>query len=355
MELTNVRVVRGIAHEVIKATELEHRAPRYSTDTFSLDEKGSALIGDRLIDALSVNSHSLEVTVEDATQGSSFNILTAMLNMETQEFVKASQNLAKKLSAAQTAGSIKEGSAVIIQGECHNAGVPLRFISIIKADSDQGFYQHFENGNILLEYVSNMILGDSQRLIKIGFFLEDNRDPDQSLTRTPDDFTLKVYDHNLKQASTGTAALYFYSTFLGCKLADTSSVLTKRFFNVTASFLEKADIGQEQRVDLKNALITRLRSNITTLEPVEFARNYLPEQIQSQFVNECEQADIREAFSIDLALIRAKMRRQSIKFSSNVTIYAPPDIFKESIKVHSEATTEGWTDISIKGKIERMP
>ncbi len=76
----------------------------------------------------------------------------------------------------------------------------------------------------------------------------------------------------------------------------------------------------------------------------------LPVEQQDKFINLCNEKKIGQSISKDLSLLKGKLRRQSVKFVSGVTLYASPAIFKESVKVG--VFLDGWTDIKIKGKVE---
>jgi len=97
-----------------------------------------------------------------------------LLDADDASFVGASKHLARSLSSAQTAGPIKSGSAIFVQGTCAADGQQSRFIAIIKADSDQALYKRIDGDNITLTYVNDMLLGESQRLLKIAFFIEES-------------------------------------------------------------------------------------------------------------------------------------------------------------------------------------
>lgn len=113
-------------------------------------------------------------------------------------------------------------------------------------------------------------------------------------------------------------------------------------------------IDQAEKVELRGDLISYLRGNRTTLEPRTFAQAVLPEANQDAFVRKCRASGIDQAISKDLALLKGKMRRQSVKFSSNVTLYASPEVFKEAVKI-TGTSDDGWTELKIRGEVETIP
>jgi hypothetical protein len=355
MNIANVDITRVIAHEVVRASQIAERPPVLSDDLVILDEKGKALVGRRLVDTVASGSHCVDVTVDDSSVGSPYDRASSMLDADDAGFVTHSQNLANSLSSAQTAGPIKSGSAMFVQGTCSADGNASRFLAIIKADSDQALYKRVTGESITLTYVSDMLLGESQRLIKIAFFIEDAAvDGATPAPRNPDDFSVKVFDHLMQTSGDGDAAAYFYQTFLKCKLSHNAARQTKHFYEVVRSFIEEMPVSQADRVAFHGDLISYLRQNRATLEPRTFAQDVLPQAYQDSFVRKCREAGITQAFSKELDLVKGKLRRQSVKFSSNVTLYAPSDVFRDAVQIAGN-TEDGWTELRIRGSIEAMP
>lgn len=355
MNITNVDITRVIAHEVVRASQLAERPPVLSDELVVLDDRGKALVGRRLVDTVASGSHCVDVTVDDGSAGSPFDKATAMLDSNDSRFVENSKYLAGSLSSAQTAGPIKSGSAIFVQGTCSADGVPSRFVAIIKADSDQGLYKRVDGESITLTYVSDMLLGESQRLIKIAFFIEEaTRENDSTGERLPEEFSVKVFDHLMQTSGDGDAAAYFYRTFLKCKLSHNAARQTKQFYEVVRSFIEEMPVSQTEKVSYHGDLISYLRQNRSTLEPRSFAQDVLPQDHQDSFVRKCREQGITQAFSKELDLLKGKLRRQSVKFSSNVTLYAPSEVFRDSVQI-TGTSEDGWTELKIRGSIEAMP
>lgn len=355
MNITNVEITRVIAHEVVRASLIAERPPVLSDVLVVLDEKGKTLVARRLVDTVASGSHCVDVTVDDSSAGSPFDKATAMLDVDDDGFVANSKHLAGSLSTSQAAGSIKAGSAIFVQGTCSADSRQSRFLAIIKADSDQALYKGVKGDTITLTYVSDMLLGESQRLIKIAFFIEDAVcDNDFAAVRQPDDFSVKVFDHLMQKSGDGDAAVYFYSTFLKCKLSHNAARQTKRFHDLTRSYIDAIPVSQTERVAYHGDLISYFRRNTVTLEPRTFAQDVLPPAHQDAFIRMCREEGIDQAFSKNLDLLKGKLRRQSVKFSSDVTVYASSDVFRDAVKIIG-ISDDGWTELKIRGTIESMP
>jgi 37-kD nucleoid-associated bacterial protein len=359
MIIAGVEVVRLIAHEIVKASQLNDRPPILSDEIMPLDQHGKDLLAKRLVSTIASGNHCVDVDVVESEVNSPFDHTASLLDHDDAGFIEATKKLASALSAAQTAGAIKAGSGIFIQGKCMVNAVQKRFAAIIKADSDQAFRKQVDGENsIVLQYVNEMVLGESQKLFKIALFLEDVQSQARGVVpiqRTPDQFTIKVFDHNMQMSGNANAATYFYSTFLKCRLAENAPRLTKQFFNVARDFLDARDeLRPQEKMEYRADLISYLRGNRQTLEARTFAQEVLPENLRDPFVKQLQEAGLGDAVAKDLSLLKGKLRRQSIRFSSEITIYGQPETLRDSVKI-GQADAEGWTDLKIKGSVQEIP
>lgn len=356
MLIADIDIERIIVHEALRASEVDRRQPMLSYDLAPLDNKGKTLVGQRLINTIASGSHCVDVTVEDGGKESPFNMAVEMLNADKEGFINNSQKLAVMLSTAQTAGPIKSGSAIFVHGDCIADGLRSRFLAIIKADSDQALHKQFDGENVTLTYIGDMLLGESQRLIKIAFIIEKEKsDANLNNTRKTENFSIKVFDHLMQNSGNGNAATYFYRTFLRCKLSQNAAWFTKIFFETAKSFVEDKFVEPEERLAYHGDIISYLRKNEAIIDPRSFARDVLHDtQLQDAFIRKCSDHGIGDAFTKDTSLVKGKLRRQSVKFSSNVTLYASSEVFQDSVKIKG-LSDDGWTELKIRGSIETMP
>lgn len=359
MIIENIKIGRIIIHEVVRATQLEEeRPPLLNEKLIKLDTQSKELIEQRLTSTLGSGSHCVDVEVEDNTPESSFDRVTRLLDTNDVDFIKISKILAQDLSRAQTTGSISSGSVFFVEGTAviDKRGEEHRFIAVIKADSDKALHKEISNENINLEYIKDMILGESQRLLKVALFAEkpvSNLNKKSIINqRQPNEFEIKIFDHLMRNSGNSTAAKYFYKTFLGCKLARTASLETKTFFDTARDVITGSSLSQDEKMELSFSLITQFKNNNTTLEPRTFAQEILPEELQDPFIQECSNSGINNAISKDTSLLKPQFRRQSIKFTSDVTIYAPPDELHNSVIL--ESSDDGWTQLKIRGTVKEI-
>ncbi len=347
-QLVNIEVTRIIGHEVVRSSQLDRDAdPTMGTALLPCESRDiQKILSQRFITTLSSHSKCVDVEVETLD---TFNRVTSMLDADDDSYINKSQELARHLSSVQTSGSIKSGSAFFIQGTCVYNQQESRFISIVKADPDEGIARQIRNNTLSWEYVQNLFLSSSQRMIKVAFFIENISPSNNNQSRNTEDFSIKVFDHCMSNASDKGAAEYFYRSFLGCKIASNAATKTKDFLDVTENFImENTAILQKDKEKYRSGVIAILNSNEDIITPMGIAREVFPVELQSEYIRECERNEIATAFTKETSLIKRRLRKRSIKFSSNVTISAPTEMIDNYVRIEN-IEEDGWTRISIKG------
>lgn len=353
MELSNIIISRAIVHEAVRASMMDDAPPLLSEDLITLDTKTKRHISKRLTDTLASGSHCVEVTVSDGDKGSPFDRATSLLTIREKNYIATTKVLAEALSRAQVPGAIKTGSVFFITGSCVADNQPSRFVAIIKADSDEALLKTVKGDNVKVDFVGGVLMGASQRLIKIAFFIEDHRleqGEEKEEVRRTTDFSVMVFDHLMQNRGDVDASSYFYRTFLHCELANDASRMTKRFFEATRTYINSMDIELVERHALRSDLITHMRSNKTTLDARSFAMEVLPKTHWDPFIQHCRTAGITKAINKDTELIKGKLRRQTLKFTSKVIIYGSPEVIRDSVKL--KGMKDGWTEVAIKGEVD---
>ena len=351
MRIQQITIKRVIVHEIIKPSQILERPPVFSQALVTLDNKGTELVAKRLIDSIGDGSLSVEVDVEDHSKGSPFDLATGMLDATKPRFIALSQKVADLLAKSQVPGAVKSGVGLFVQGECKVNGQERRFLAIIKADSDQALVRSLTDDGIDLSYVSETFLGAQQRLIKIAFFFE-LMEPDTSQEiRPPAAFSILVFDH-LLQPGGGDLAEYFYGTFLKCRISQDASRKTLNFFEITREFINAMDCSADEKMDLYAALGTYLRSNDKTIHPRTFAQAHMPTEAVGPYVAACRSERMTSAFAKDTSLLSGRLKKFSLRFTSEVVISAPQETWKESVKIIE--TKDGWTTLKILGEIKTV-
>ena len=316
-----------------------------------LDAPGKQLVSSRLSEALGANSHSIEVEIEQAGPESVFAAVASLFNAADDEFIATSQQLANRLSRAQTVGSIKSGIAVIIEATVGPDANPQRTAIIVKAESDAAFIKRTAGGRLTLEYVRDMVFGPQQRLFKIGAFVEIRQPEDAAQPRTAAEFSAVVYDHGLDIKTVHPAAKYFYSGFLGTSMAPSAPALNKVFYLTTAEFIKQSNRTREEKWELKAGLNSYFRSEEATISARAFGDRFLRDDAErASYRRMLHEARFpARAVQKDDRFIRENLRIRRLTFSSRVVISGPADGWNNNVEVVDQ--TEEAITLKIKGNI----
>ncbi|MCY6483888.1 nucleoid-associated protein [Clostridium aestuarii] len=349
---TKLNIKRIVLHQIFKRDKDKQVKPlKYSTSLTTLNEEGMRELQNRIVTALGNDSHSIEMNIANVDENSTFQILTKIMEYSDEEFVKKSREIAYKLAEAQNRTNIPGGIVVIFDGE---VGIDKKkFISVIKAEIHGGFTlnDNKERG-ILLKFIANLVLTPQQKLYKIGMFTEMQNTGKRDNLRSPDDFKAFIYDQNMNSAETSNAAVYFYSSFLGCSVTPTSKKLTRDFYNYTKEFVNTVDISAERKFDLNQALYTYLNtSNHTIVSVSQFKDEYLDIEEQDMYCDYMENNKFpMHAVSKDLSYIKSKLKKRKVNFSSKVQISAPSEKFSKLVEIKGHEGNK--TILHIEGHIQ---
>jgi hypothetical protein len=282
-QLINLRINRIIAHKIFQREITgEVIPPKCSREFTNLDHAGIEVLQKRMIEALGNGSHCIEMYIQQYEAGSTYNYCNQLLSSENDIFISISETLANKLAYSQTSQNIPGGILVVIDGF---VGSPeKKFIAFIKAEMYAGFNLQETTDKLLLSFISNILLAPGQKFYKIGIFIETN-ERENIDQRTPDDYTILVYDHNLmNKTETGQAAKYFYETFLGCSFSPTDKKLTAEFYYKSQEFIKKLSIPEEEKVNLNTALHTYLKVSPSNLVDINvFSQVYFSIEIRDDY------------------------------------------------------------------------
>ena len=135
------------------------------------------------------------------------------------------------------------------------------------------------------------------------------------------------------------------------KLADNSQRLTRVFYEETSKHIDEAKLTTKERVDLKNHLVSYLKSQDNIINPRTFADRYLPKPMHDTYFVRVKKAGLpARDVSKNTHQIRRKLQVRRMFFSSKVRISAPEENFYDVVKIVE--TKDGWTTLKINGELE---
>lgn len=331
-----------VAHEVFKRNiDKKIVPPIPGKEIITLDAKSTSTLQERIVDAMTNDTHCIEMSVDDSKDISTTECVSKLIECKQDEYAVLSEKLAVNLANAQRSRKIPGGALIIIRGI--TGSERTQFLAIIKAEMQEGFIKDRSNGAITIKHLSDLLLTPHQRLYKIGLFIKTD-DPLKN-------FRVFVYDQTMTANETKSAASYFYSDFLECTFSPTDKKLTSDFYNYTNDFIKKLDIDEEDKLDLKTSLYIYLKiSNSTTVKTADFANQYLAKEHKPLYEEHMEKKSFpKQAVNKDLTFLKNILKRRKVKFNSDVKIDAPQESFTELVKIG--AFQEGYTNIKVKGSI----
>ncbi|MYZ44235.1 nucleoid-associated protein [Schauerella aestuarii] len=355
-EFKAITINQLIAHTVFaKNNALPVMEPKLSGSLLELnDDEGDAkaLVQQRLTEALGSRSHGVETAIARNTSDDFAQIAAKMLNADDADFVLGSQQLAIKLQAAHTSTRWPGGILILISG---TVGHPAnRFIAAIKAETDKGFNAVEKDGKLMLQVVKRMLLSATQRLYKVGLLVQIGPmkpGPDGIVDAAH--FRCFLFDHLFNNKETARPASYFYDAFLGMAVLESNREKTRIFYEQSKSFISNcAELSNDEKISLREALRTTLRSNAATINADEFAKEHLAEKLQGEYLQALRTHGFPDnAVAKDLEYIKYVLRKPpSTKFSTGVEVKAPPDgKFEDLVRIGE--VVDGYTKIEIKGVV----
>lgn len=336
----NLVINRIVIHEIFKRTVSDKPCiPQYGNALILMDKKGMQALLQRLTEALGNNSHSIEMEISDIKPDAIPSFSKTLHKLNDADFIQKSRFVADKLAEAQVSMQYPGGIVIVVTG---TVGVNKNnCCAIIKAEVHTGFHKKQSKGNISAEYLSDLFLTPQQKLYKIGFFIFK-----KSETKA------LVYDHNMTRSETKQAAKYFYESFLGCKISDSSKIVTQNFFLLTREFINELDVDTEKKLDYQDSLYAYLKNkNANTLSIADFSEKNLDTEHRDLYSTYMTAS----AFPVtdvvkELDLIKNKLKRRKIYFTSGVTIQRSSGNLKDAISVVE--STEESTTLKISGKLK---
>ena len=144
------------------------------------------------------------------------------------------------------------------------------------------------------------------------------------------------FQTNIKQKK--ELSTYFINDFLGCRPYEDPKITTQRFYNLTCEFINFVIEDPIKQAKYHQDLNSYLQKNNSSLNPREFAEDYLSDNI--------EKDDYRvflsgknfpfEAFLRDTILIDGKIQKFVLAFQNGISIVGNKGTFEDKVKITDE-------------------
>lgn len=362
MPFQNLAIHRIIIHEIFKRTDSPTPVePRYATQVIQLESDARDALQQRITAALGHASHGIEMSIRK-TGGESIwakaKQIVEGINDESI-FIAASQSITASLANAQVSRNIPGGIVVVIHGTTGHPGIP--YTCIIKAEPHAGFKRTVGNtGELMLEFLKDLILTPQAKLYKIGVFL--CMDAQAATTELPcGGWRAFIFDDLITAGNRQGAAQYFFDTFLGLAFPSNDAWQTKQFHSLTKDFIRSANISEETKSDLLGALTIYLKVDQGgTIQVDQFSAAYFdaPELRDAYSAYMLSKDFPLTAIHKDISEVKGALRDRKITFSNNIRLTGPVDQFQDRVRMRTidgEPVADGvipkWTEIIVRDHI----
>ncbi|MHB1300522.1 MAG: nucleoid-associated protein [Burkholderiales bacterium] len=360
MELMNLRLTRVVIHEVFQRADDRTRVePRHGNALEHLDGEAVDALRGRIVSAMANPTKSLQMAISKSDPGSMFHLASQLVDADDELFVTQSRQTAELLANAQISRKIPGGILVTFTG---SAGAPpQRLVGIIKAEVHSGFTREQSEQGMALKYLKNLLLTAQTKLYKIGLFVEVSPEATGQLT---DRWNSYIYDETLTLTNRDGAAQYFYEGFLGTSFLESSARNTKKFHDLTKSFIRRMEVPEEERIALHNALVTYLKVDQSPTVSIRgFADNYFADPVIRDIY---EQHMIAENFPTvavakDISDVSSALKTRKLTFRNQVRLIAPAEGFDDLVRIeaiegdpNSLGQRPRWTKITVRSDISEQ-
>ena len=362
MPFQNLVIQRTIIHEVFKRTDAPTPvAPSYGTQVVHLEQDARDALQQRITAALGHASHGLEMSIKKTGAESIWAIVKQIVDAPTNEntFITASQNIAASLASAQVSKGIPGGIVVVVYGKVGHPGIP--FTCVIKAEPHAGFTRKVGTaGELMLEFLKDLILTPQAKLYKIGAFIRKNA-TEATAENPTGGWSGYIFDDLITAGNKQSAAQYFYDTFLGMEFPSNSAWQTKQFHSLTKDFIRSANVTDEVKSDLLGALTTYLKVDQGgTIQVNQFATTYMnTAELRDSYGAYMQSKNFpAAAIQKDISEVKNALRDRKITFGNNIRLTGPAEQFQDRVRMRTidgETGADGvvpkWTEIIVRDRI----
>lgn len=352
MIFENLHVKRISIHEVFeREADRRRKQPSYAEALEQLHVDAIAEFRQRVTAALAAEQKSLQMRIIRHGPGSHLQDVQELVAAVDTDFLSFSRRVPDRLADVQLSQSIPGGVVLVFDGTV-GAG-NRRYVGVIKAEKHSGFRRYRGRDATFTEFLDDLFLTPTQRLYKIGMFVETSAG-----LAPPNGWDAYVFDTNISKSHREAAALYFYDAFLGCGLMEDGAYETARFFDLTKDFVRRSDFSRDQKQDLVDALHTFVKTETAnTFSSNEYATQYLPADAHDAYRAFMESHRFpSRAIVRDITEMGHRLRRRRFRFGSEIELSVSTDALNShDVVIETGAASdfggEGsdpWTRVTIR-------
>lgn len=324
-DLSTLSIKKAIVHDIPKHKKDDFsKDPIFSSQESELSERLKLFFQDSIVKALSKdNSYKISYK-EDSTSPVQTQINT-IITSTPDDFVNQSQHIGQHLFNIQK-GNNASGILFIIKALLSGKNVCI--LMKLERDSGAQLTLNPKTKSFDISEVEDLMLTSKTKIFKIALlFKRDDYHCDY-------DGDITDYQQNIKQKRAINS--FFIDDFLGCRAYADPKVTTQNFYNLTTTFIDSRIVDPIKQAEYHQHLNSYLQRNITTLNPKEFANEYLSEALEQDEYKaflETERFEFR-AFPKDLTLIKTRIEKFVVSFQNGISIVGNKGTFEDKVELN---------------------
>lgn len=323
-------ITRAIIHKIIeKEPGQETATTDPGNELMKLNDEVIGILLKRINDAAGKHSKAFVLDIENNAEKSFYGYCKELSDQNDVDFIASTVKIAELLAESQNRSTIPGGYLLFL--DCLNDSFPV-YIAL-KAEPHEAL--QLPSGNQQITLLKEVFLSPSQKLYKFGVLAAttDDLKHDSKLEIINKNYTAFLFDDQFRTES--RPAEYFYKHFLGFSTDKNSKIQTQRFFNSTEQFILNNVQSEEDKLEMLDALRVEMVVNQeATITPKEFAESFFPDnglkdRYKAVVVNELPWSTIVK----DNLLVKTKLSKRKLEFSSDITLAGPNDNFMSKVKI----------------------
>jgi len=347
-DLGQLVIQKLIIHEVPQHRRSDaSTSPIFSEIESPLDDELRLFFREKMIQTVGSTS-AYEVAFMNGSTSPIPALVVSYLAGTGISFLDMSKTMAQHLHNCQS--GINPGGLVCIV-DCQSN--ERKSLGILKLEKESGVRlgQTTIDGKQTFDVrmVRDLILTKKTKLFKIGYFFV----PDEGEPPGPGEPRGVVSDQQLGYLPDREIANFFLTQFLGCVLLEDPRSATKHFFNAAEDFINEKIEDPVQRNKAITHLLSELTSHRSRINIRQFARDYLPTALGTEFENCMAEKGIRgTTIEKNNELIEDQLDRIAIEFQNDLAIVGSRESVQKNVRIHRTDGPEAR--VEIKGRLKRI-
>lgn len=322
-DLTSLEILSAIVHDIPKHKKNDYSvAPTFSQKESDLTDNLKLFFKDSILKALG-RDRAFKICYDSDS--------TSPVNGHINEILKSDNNFVKQsINIGQHLFNIQKGynaSGILFVLKCRLSENKVCIIMKLERDGGAQLTLNPKTQSFDISQVENLMLTEKTKLFKISLLI--NRDDFNC------DFDGDMMDYQINIKQRKELSSFFVYDFLGCQPYEDPKVTTKKFYNLTRTFIQSNVIDKIDQAKYIQDLNSYLQKNNTFLNPKEFSDDYFT----TPFVKDGYKTFLEtkrfpyNAFPKDLTLIKNKIEKFMVAFKNGIVIFGNNGTFEEKVKL----------------------